>query len=780
MDSTSDLIALSNDWDIITCEIEDNRNDTEEYSDDILTKNEMTNVAEKVKELVGTRVRGIPVHDCNNHNESSSSSDIDVIDETAEESPSNVSISSMEFSLSGSLGRSPVEARAGPELVLEQSVGFRIPILERFHLFSQTVQRIIIVISMFVVIFGIYISASDSAQGVINRMKDRMSSLQAENVELKHQIRSKFEDSKVLLTLEEQIRAIKAENFKLSSSMQALVLQLEEQTAILKKEKETKVQDPYRNEIEKLKKHIEELQSSNVLVQDQLVSMKYNEFYAPFYNMPHYLASNILKEAEDKLKEFEEQNKNDEKNASENKAEWKNPLIEESTKINVMREAIVQRGREVLIALTEDESDYFENEIGQNKVEEMGIVKEESKKEPSKEEREPSKEDREPSKEEREPSKEEREPSKEEREPSKEERELSKEDRELSKEDWKAFKQGRISKEKAQQLSAKERNSKKDKRPYEREQEFSEKEWKHSRRNRKPHGREQEFYKKKNKPQKKEKEHRGTEKEHEWSWKGLKKNLKGTIDSLPKINVPDMLSNYVDKQKVENVFESVGLYFKKAQEKTKKILNYNNEGKDHFWNFLGDLRKKWSDLKDDFFHNNYGNNEDNKPQFSTDITSQPQESSTASKKSGKPKVLEIHGSEIPDWEGNIKKPNYQDEDLDVMTESNEDAVINWFLKRNKHDEDLNSMTESDKDTVINWFLKRNKKYEIDPMTDSDKVAVINWFLKRNKNDEDDDATEVDKDAVINWFFKKNRDERVEAELQEWMTYWNKLKVASEE
>ncbi|GFY69947.1 hypothetical protein TNIN_488081 [Trichonephila inaurata madagascariensis] len=139
-----------------------------------------TNVAEKVKEPVGTGVHDIPEHDCSHHNESSSSSDIDVIDETAEESPSNVSISSMEFSLSGSLGRSPVEpeARAGPELVLEQSVGFRIPILERFHLFSQTVQRIIIVISMFVVIFGIYISASDSAQGMIIRMKDRMSALQ--------------------------------------------------------------------------------------------------------------------------------------------------------------------------------------------------------------------------------------------------------------------------------------------------------------------------------------------------------------------------------------------------------------------------------------------------------------------------------------------------------------------------------------------------------------------------------------------------------------------------
>ncbi|GFY69948.1 uncharacterized protein TNIN_488091 [Trichonephila inaurata madagascariensis] len=553
----------------------------------------------------------------------------------------------------------------------------------------------------------------------------------------------------MLMALEEQIRAIKNENFKLSSSMKALVLQLEEQTAVLKKEKETKVQDPYRNEIEKLKKHFEELQSGNLMLQDQLIGMRYTPLSIPPYNLP----SNLFKGVEDELKEIMEQNKNDEKNASEKKVEVVNEgrksLTGESTKIKVMREAVRD--------LPKDESEYFENKIGQIKVEEMGIVKEESKKEHFEEEREFFKE---------------------EREFSKEEMKLSKEEMKLSEKDWKAFKQDRISKERAQQLSAKERNSKKDKRPYEREQEFSEKEWKHSRRNRKPHGREQEFSKKKNKPQKKEKEHRGTEKEHEWSWKGLKKNLKGTIDSLPKINVPDMLSNYVDKQKVENVFESVGLYFKKAQEKTKKILNYNNEGKDHFWNFLGDLRKKWSDLKDDFFQNNYGNSEDNKPQFSTDIPSQPQESSMASKKSEKLKVLESHGSEIPDWEGNIKKTNYQDEDLDVMTESNEDAVINWFLKRNKHDEDLNSMTESDKDTVINWFLKRNKKYEIDTMAESDKVAVINWFLKRNKNDED--ATEVDKDAVINWFLKKNRDEHVEAELQEWMTYWNKFKVASEE
>ncbi|GFQ77917.1 uncharacterized protein TNCT_706831 [Trichonephila clavata] len=769
MDSSSES-TLTNDWDIISCEIEDNKNDTEEHSDDVLTKKEMTNVAEKVKDPVGTGVHDIPEHDCCNHNESSSSSEFDVIDETAEESPSNVPISNMEFSLSRSLGRSPVEpeAKAGPELVLEQSVGFRIPILDRFHLFSQTVQRIIIVISMLVVIFGIYISASDSAQGVINRMRDRMSTLQAENIELKHQIRSKFDDGKMLIAVENQLRALKDENFKLSSSMQALVLQLEEQTAILKKEKERKVQDPYRNEIERLQKHIGKLHSDNVMLHNHLYTIKYNSI-GPLFALPLHLMKEDVK-----LKEFVEQNKNDEKNTSEEKAEIAgNELGEiltgEITKIKEWREAITLRGLEINRdndgSHSKDESEYFENKNGQPKIEKMGIVKEENKKELFEEE---MKLNGQLKIEEMGIVKEEN------------KKENFEEEMKLSDKDWKAFKQGRISKERAQQLSARERNSKKDKRLYEREQEFSEKEQKHSRRNRKPNGREQEFSKKKNKPQRKEKERRGTIKEYELSWKRLKKNIRGTIDNLPKINVPDMLSNYVDKQKVENVFESVGLYFKKAQEKTKKMLNYNNEGKDHFWNFLGDLRKKWSDLKDDFFQNNYGHSEDNKPQFSTDIPSQPQESSMASKKSEKLKVLEIHDGEIPDREGNIKKPKYQDEDLDVMTESNEDAVINWFLKRNKHDEDLDSMTESDKDTVINWFLKRNKKYEIATMTEPDKVAVINWFLKRNKNDEDDDMIEVDKDAVINWFLKRNRDERVEAELQEWMTYWNKFKVASEE
>lgn len=743
MDSSSDL-TLSSDWDVINCSTDDNKIDSEERIDDILTKDEMTNVAEKIKEPKGTGVHDIPELESSNHNESSSSSEFDVIEETADENHSNVPISSMEFSLSASLGEnhiSPVVPEAEPESELEQPVNLRMPVFNSFHLYPHMVQRIIIVVSMLVVILGIYFSASDSAKGTINHMKDRMSVLQAENIELKNQMRSKFENNKMLMALEEQIKALKDENFKLSSSMQALVLQLEEQTAILKKEKETKMQDPYRGEIEKLKEHISKLQSDNVAFQDQIEGIRYG-ILSPVHLMHlHYIETHSEEENE-KLKEKKlEQNKNHE-NSSEKLAEKLNELKKnldgELDRLKNWKKSVQQRVKEMDYGTdeshAEDESQYLENKYGQLKREEWETKEERKNKY------------------------------------SEEEWGLTKEGMELSEKEWK------LNEDIKPKVSERgQKPCKKGKKPYRREQEFSQK-------GKKPYRREQEFSQKGKKPS-------ILEKEPEWSWNILKKNLKGTIDGLPKINVPDMLSKYVDKKRVENVFESVGHYFKKAQEKTKKILNYNNEGKDHFWNFLGDLRKKWSDIKDDFFENNCRKSADSKAQFSTDIPSQSEESSQ--KKFKKPKDFETHGklsedfttsSEAADREESIEKSQHQNEGIDAMTQSSKDTVINWFLRRNRNDEDLDALTESDKDAVINWFLRRNKNDEdTDVLTNADKVAVINWYLKRNKNDDDVDDMTSDKDVVINWFLKRNKkDEYIDAELREWMVYWSKYQTPSHE
>ncbi|GFU19440.1 uncharacterized protein NPIL_532391 [Nephila pilipes] len=712
MDSSLDF-KLSNDWDIINSSTEENIDCIEEPSGGVSTNDQMIDVVEKGKELKGTGVHDIPELE-SNHNESSSSSEFDVIDETADDNHSNLSISHMEFSLSSSSERNqrpPVvpDDIAEPESEAHQPANLGISIFDRFRLYPHLVQRIIIVISMFVVILGICFSASDSVQGTIYYMKGHMSALQAENIELKNQMRSRFENNKMLVALEEQIKVLKDENYKLSSSMQALVLQLDKQTAILRNDKETKMQDSYRSEIKKLKEDIKALQAQNGALHSELSRLG--------FGLPHFPMTR--KERVHFLREYGK-SKNLPPSEFENISEeesfyrFQEVMMMQLSKIEDLNKSIkIKLGIGNDGSHIVDEFQYLKNENRQSKRESIQKISEEKDEIPPKKEKKP-----------------------------------------------------------------------------------------------------------------------------EWSWNVLRKNIMGTLNDLPNINVSDMLSKYVDKKKVEDAFESVGHYFKKAQKKTRKILNYNDDGKDYFWNILGDLRKKWSDLKDDFFEKNYENKEDYKPQFSTDIPPQPQNFVVEKKikkqenqhiPGEKPKMKKFYQnirhpdsgfpsfSETRDWKRRDRKlkrnektddswmllraaqrsqlrmketkdafinwhlRNMKDEDIDAMTQESKDAVINWFLKRNKNDEDIDVVSQAEKDAVINWFLKRNKNdEEIDAMTEADKDAVINWYLKRNKNEEEIEAmTEADKDAVINWYLKRNKNHE-DTDIQEWMTSWKKYKYPSNE
>lgn len=328
----------------------------------------------------------------------------------------------------------------------------------------------------------------------MKEMKEQVDELKKENANLRnHVISSKIEDDKLFLILEEQIKALKIENYKLGNSLQLLITQMEEQTAVFKKENEMRKIDPYKSEIDKLKEQVNLLEIDNEELQKQLVRMRYGAYTHNSENnkknehgigtQEHDPESQYVEaEKEEESDKNEDTNENVHNFLAEEIEKLKTKLYSEVDELKDWKEAITN----LIKRLNEKEK---KNPKGQDSLENKNTAEEKFRKH--------------------------------------------------SKED-------------------------KNERPN-KEQKWS-----------------------------------------DWSWKDLKRNFKDTFDN---INVSDMFSKYtsVDEKKVKGYFDSVNHYFKKAQEKTKKILNFNENRKDEVWNFLGDLRKKWADMRNEFFKNHHKN-----------------------------------------------------------------------------------------------------------------------------------------------------------------------------
>lgn len=308
--------------------------------------------------------------------------------------------------------------------------------------------------------FKLFLFILGTPRVTIKEMKEQVDELKKENSFLRsHVISSKLEDDKLLLTLEEQINALKIENRKLGNSLQSLIAQMEEQTAVFRKENEMRHKDPYKSEIDKLKEQVNLLEIDNEELQKQLVRMRYGAYTHNSEN---------TKDGKDDV----EPDKNENPNVfTEDIEKLKAKLYSEVDDLKEWKDAVTN----LIRRLNENEKNDQENKDNFENIK---------------------------------------------------------------------YNKG-------------EKNERSNK-----EQKWS-----------------------------------------DWSWKDLKRNFKDTFDS---INVSDMFPK-VDEKKVKGYFDSVNHYFKKAQEKTKKILNFNENGKDEVWNFLGDLRKKWANMRNEFFKSHHKN-----------------------------------------------------------------------------------------------------------------------------------------------------------------------------
>ncbi|GBN17456.1 hypothetical protein AVEN_7112-1 [Araneus ventricosus] len=629
MNSSSDF-TISSDWDVIDDEmpkLDLGRKKSEEATSEDLKENMqkgscVDDIAPE-KEVNGTQedscVPDITEPEINNHHENSSSSEFDVLDESVEDNQSNLSFSHMEYSISSSLGES-----SHPSLVPEVEEVEADPEPQTSREYALNVHPYLVAITLSLAFIAILVASAPF--GSVQQMKERMSALQTENDELKNLVQSKLENDKLLMALEEQIKSLKNENFKLSESMKALVAQLEEQTAILRKDKETIVQDPYRSEIEKLKEQINILQIDNEELQKQLVRTRYG-IYSPHSKEPN--ANPSVEEKEEPKDKADNQDNRD--NSSE-------ILLEE---INELRKKL-----------------YTE-------VEKL--------------------------------------------------------------KSWKDSVQHLVKKLGNGYAGSSAENEKQN---FESKESFD-------------HSRSSSEWIKKPKPGKKDR------KFSDWSWRDVKKNLRETFEGLQDIDVPNMISSYVDKKKIEGVFDSVSHYFKKAQEKTKKVLTFNNDVNQEMWNFFGQLRNQWNDISNKYHKKYYPTKqtppktEDHESQFSKrklDVKDFETENKfDGYQKQKKPKMKpsneKYDHTMYPDVESFTTVPTMETPDLEKNEMAPEDKETNednsWVFKRAAH---RSQLREEEQEAFTNWFLKRGRDFHY-----NEDESLKEWFkeMYRNGNHEED-------------------------------------------
>ncbi|KAG8190726.1 hypothetical protein JTE90_024860 [Oedothorax gibbosus] len=628
--------SLSSDWDIVSptavitdeC-IEESPNEVNAESQNAWNSEKFID-DDKEHSPMGSGVDDINDADISNQNDSNTSSDIDVIEETAEDLI-QMSIPTMEYSINSSISvdssvssSPPISSAPSstPSAPAEEgwSLLFFIQLLLRLLRNSELKDYLVLFSVSVVIVSTVHFQGTPPDK--MKEITDQVEKLKKENDHLKNQvISSKMEDEKLFLILEEQIKAMRSENHKLSKSMQFLIRQMEEQTAILREENEKEDRDdPYKEEIDKLKEQVNILQIDNDELQKQLVRMRYASY------AQNSESTSDGEAGKDKVK----QGKNDDTN--EKKPDM---LVEEIEKLK---------------------------------------------------------------------------------------RKLYSEVKDLK--DWK----GAINKL-IRRFNLKENQGQEGKDGFENKQTTDEK----------PRKNDKEGYKKPN-----------------WvfsnPWEDFKRNVKDTFDN---INVSDMFSKYasVNKKKVKGYFDSVNHYFKKAQEKTKKMLNFNDNGKHNVWNFLGDLRKKWGDMKDEFFKNNFKKGpmppDSEKSNWKGDRASSFSDRSrrfederrkthykTTEHHTNKPKMGQANPNEEdstvfddeqipspndpewmfklnsimekqfgPEWRTEMERL-FKDEDNDYSVEEESNFEGTWMFNRAAGRSDLREHGEQEEPT--NWFLRRKK------------------------------------------------------------------------
>ncbi|CAL1261154.1 unnamed protein product [Larinioides sclopetarius] len=651
MNSSSDF-TISSDWDVIDDEVPqidlDQKKSEEAASEDLKENAQKGSCVDDIipeQEINGTKedssMPDVAEPDINNHQENSSSSEFDVLDESVEDNQSNLSFSHMEYSISSSLGESShpslvpevetAEIEAGPERQTSRE-------------YAINVHPYLVAVTLSLTFIAILVASAPF--GSIRQMKERMNALQSENDELKNLVQSKLENDKLLIALEEQIKSLKGENFKLSESMKALVSQLEEQTAILRKDKETKVQDPYRSEIEKLKEQINILQIDNEELQKQLVRTRYGIY------SPHSKETNGIPSVDGKE---ESKDKPDDKENRDNSSEI---LVEE---INELRKKLYTEVEK--LKSWKDSVQHLVKKLGNGYA-------------------------------------------------------------------------GSSAESEKQNFDTKESFD---------------------------HSRSSSEWNKQSKSGKKDKK-----KDSDWSWREVKKNIRETFEGLQDIDVPNMISNYVDKKKIEGVFESVGHYFKKAQEKTKKVLVFNNDVNQEMWNFFGQLRNQWNDISNKYYQKYYPGKqtppktEDHESQFSKHKEDFETENKfDGYQKQKKPKMKssnekydhtmypdvdqykkpKMHSSNekydhtvYPDLESFSTSPTVETPNSgksEMAPEDKETTEDNsWVFKRAAL---RSQLREEEQEAFTNWFLKRGRDFHY-----NEDESLKEWFKETYQNGNSDE------------------------------------------
>ncbi|KAG8190729.1 hypothetical protein JTE90_024862 [Oedothorax gibbosus] len=232
--------SLSSDWDVLS------QNSVAGNSIDISLRREPLPLMERNgtksradDKICPPAVSGVDdINDALNSNQDhNTSSDIEVIEETLEDliqSP----VPTMKYSINSSLIADSPDSSIPPPVPVELGWTMLFRLFQRnlensFQRLQEDFQLTRIILCLIIVFVSVYLASALNFYGApSNDMKDQIEILKKENDYLKNQaVSSKTESEKLFLILEEQIKAMRSENQKISKSMQSLRKNMEEQSS---------------------------------------------------------------------------------------------------------------------------------------------------------------------------------------------------------------------------------------------------------------------------------------------------------------------------------------------------------------------------------------------------------------------------------------------------------------------------------------------------------------------------------------------------------------------
>ncbi|KFM74934.1 hypothetical protein X975_17203, partial [Stegodyphus mimosarum] len=290
---------LPNDWTIIPSTNEA----PEEQSQDISLSSSSMSVVENDDTVKNSGVEDLEEHQENlvpTHKEhiiqsdSSSSSDVDIIDENPEDTPASLSHPSSDLQISSSVETSSRQdssdrAQTGrPRLIFDAHMsigntrrnGEGCLIVGPWKVLFLAISLPLIAVTL-ACIHTKFKDIRNNRDVVVIQLKDLVKELKFEKKDLKNQMISEIQNDKIFPALEAQIKELKEENLKLGDMLQDVILELQKQTTSYEKEFEKKgmaSQELFKNEINKLKEQINILQFDNEELQKQLVRMRYGRY----------------------------------------------------------------------------------------------------------------------------------------------------------------------------------------------------------------------------------------------------------------------------------------------------------------------------------------------------------------------------------------------------------------------------------------------------------------------------------------------------------------------